>query len=92
MPISDLKVSQETFNEFLASLKEAASIVPKYGTINVDPDIPGVIQIWYEIKGIIYNFNKCMKPFLKWFGVEKGNGLSTFSVNMDRPGELINDN
>ena len=30
-----------------------------------------------------------MKPFLKWFCVEEGNGLSPFAVDMDSPAELI---
>ena len=39
--------------DFVAILKEEASIVPQYGTINLDPDIPAVMQIWPEIKVII---------------------------------------
>ena len=62
---SDFKGHQEKIPYFVASLKSAASIVPPYGQINVDPDIPGVIQLWPEIKVIILNVNQFMKPFLK---------------------------
>ena len=48
------------------------------------------MQLCTEIKGIICNANQFMKPFLKIFVVEEGNGLSPFSVYMDTPAELIN--
>ena len=41
--------------------------------------------------GIILAVNACMVPFLNTFGIEKGNCLSPFSVNIDSPhvlGEL----
>ena len=44
--VSNFNRYQETFTDFVADLKAAASIVPPSGTINLDPDIPAVIQIW----------------------------------------------
>ena len=35
--------------------------------------------------GIILGLNAWMMPFLKTFGVEKGNGLSPFAVSIDIP-------
>ena len=63
--------------------------MPPSVPINVDPYIPVGIHLWPEIKSIIFNFNQFMKPFLKIFGVEEGNGLSPFSVDMDIPADLI---
>ena len=42
---SYFKGYQETCPDFVAILKAAASIVPPSGTINLDPDIPAVIQL-----------------------------------------------
>ena len=40
----------ETFPGFVSILKAAASTLSPYGPINVDPDIPEVIQIWSKVK------------------------------------------
>ena len=39
--------------------------------------------------GIILAVNSWMVPFLKTFGLEKGNGLSPFAVNIDSPHALV---
>ena len=42
--------------------------------------------------GIILAVNAWMVPFVKKFGVDKGNGLSPFAVSIDSPyalGELV---
>ena len=44
---SSFKGYQETFTNVLESLKAAASIIPPYGSINVDPVIPEVKHIWH---------------------------------------------
>ena len=66
---STFKRHQEIFTEFVVILKAVASNVTPYGTINLDPDIPAVIQIWPLTKGIICNVNQLMDPFLKIFGL-----------------------
>ena len=38
--------------------------------------------------GTILAVNAWMVPFLKTFGLEKGNSLSTFDVSIDIPHEL----
>ena len=87
---SSFKGYQETFPDLVASLNVAASTVPPYIPINLDPDIPAVIHIWHEIKCIIFNVNQSMKTFLNIFGVEERNGLSQFSVDIDSTYDLIN--
>ena len=87
---SDFKGHQEKIPYFLASLKSAASIVPPYVQINVDPDIPAVIQLWTEIKCTICNVNQFMNTSLKLFCVEEVNGISSFSVDIHSPADLIN--
>ena len=84
---SDLLTSRSVY--FVSILNVAVSSVPPYGKINVYPEIPAVIQLWPEIKGIICNINQFMKPFLKIFGVEEGNGPSPFYVDMDTLYDLI---
>ena len=45
--------------------------------------------------GIILEVNAWMVPFLKTFGVEKGNGISPFYVSIDGPnalGKLVKEN
>ena len=69
-------------------MKAAASTVKNCGTIDVELDIPEVIQIFPKVKGTINNVNHFMKPFLKIFGMEYGNGISPFAVDMDDPSDL----
>ena len=38
---------------------------------------------------IILAVNACMLPFLKTFGVDKGNDLSPFAASIDSPHALI---
>ena len=83
------KVYQKTFTKFVSSLKTAALTVTTYGTIDVDLAMPSVTHLWSKVKIIIINANYFMKPFLKLFGVEYGNGLSPIDVDMDISGDLI---
>ena len=41
------------------------------------------------MKGIIRVVNRSMKPFLKLFGVEEGNGLLLFAGDINTPEELL---
>ena len=45
--------------------------------------------MWEEVKGVIEVVNSWMMPFLKLFGVEVGNGLSPFAVDIDTPSDLL---
>ena len=66
-------------------------VVLLYTQFEVDLERPPVEHIWPEVMGIILALNSCMVPFLNTFGIEKGNCLSPFSVNIDSPhvlGEL----
>ena len=68
------------------------SIVPLYTQFEVDIEQLPVKHIWTELMGIILAANVCLVPFLKKFGVEKGNGISHFDVSIDIPhalGELV---
>ena len=67
-------------------------IVLLYTQFEVDLERPPVNQIWPEVMGIILAVNAWMVPFMKTFGVEKGNFLSPFDVSIDIPhalGELV---
>ena len=48
-------------------MKTAASIVPSYGPIKAEPDIPVVVHIWPGMKGIICNVKNCNKPLKSCF-------------------------
>ena len=63
-------------------------IVLVYTQVKVDLETPPVEQIWPEVMGIILVVNAWMVPFMKTFGVEKVNGLSTFSVSIYIPHTL----
>ena len=63
-------------------------IVLLYTQLEVDLERPPVEHIWPEVMGIILAVNAWMVPFLKTFGVEKGNGLSPFAVSIDIPHAL----
>ena len=58
------------------------------GPIDVDLTMPAVDQLWNSVKGIISFETRVMKPFLKIFGSEVGNGLSPFAVNIETPGYI----
>ena len=45
-------------------------------------------QLWDEVFGVIEMAREKMIPFLKLFGVEKGNGLSPLAVKIDTPADL----
>eukprot|EP00957_Ditylum_brightwellii_P177655 13531902-Ditylum_brightwellii.AAC.1 len=80
---------KETFSEFVLSLKAASSKLPPSGPIDVDTDIPAVTQLWPGLNNVIYTVKNAMKPFLKLFGVEEGNDLSPFAVDINSPHERI---
>ena len=67
-------------------------IVLLYTQVEVDLGQPLVKQNFPEVMGILLVVNAWMVPFLKTFGVEKGNGQYTFPVSIDSPhalGELV---
>ena len=57
--------------------------------MDVDLDEKAVDQLWSEVKGVMEVALAWMKPFLKLFGVEEGNGLSPFAVGIDSPSDLV---
>ena len=63
-------------------------IVLLYNRVEFNIERPPVRHIWPEVMGTILAANARMVPFLKTFGVEKGNGLSHFSVCIDSPHAL----
>ena len=63
-------------------------IVLLYTQIEVDLEGPPDEHIWPEVMGIILSVNAWMLPFLRTFGVEKGNGLSPFAIIIDSPHAL----
>ena len=85
---TSFKGYQQTFPEFLDTLKKG-SVGATTGPVNVDDDKPAVDQLWDEVKGVIEVVNSWMLPFLKVFGVEKGNGLSPFAVPIETPSDLL---
>jgi hypothetical protein len=67
---------------FIDNIKKGSS---SSGPIDVDLTKPAVDQLWNSVKGIISFGTRVMKPFLKIFGSEVGNGLSPFAVNIETP-------
>ena len=63
-----------------------------YNWVEVDLKRLPVEHIWPEVMGIILGVNAWVVPFLKTFGVVKGNDIFHFSVSINIPhaiGELV---
>ena len=60
------------------------------GPIDVDLTKPAVDQLWDTVQGILLFGTNLMRPFLKIFGSEVGNGLSPFAVDIETPGCVKN--
>ena len=56
--------------------------------MNVDLDTPAVDQLWDEVNDIIEIANLWMVLLLKVSVVEEGNGILSFTVSIDTPGNL----
>ena len=72
--------------KFVDNMKKGSST---QGPVDVDLSKPAVDQLWSTVKGIISFGNSIMKPFLKLFGSEMGNGLSPFAVDIATAGYVI---
>lgn len=77
-----------TFPDFLASTKRGSIKPMKAGPVHVDLDDPAVHQVWPEVLKIITIVNMSMKPFLEFFGVVEGNGISPFLRAYETPEDL----
>ena len=80
---------QKTFPGFVNSLKAASAKRPPVGPIDVDLSAAAVTQLWPTVKAVIRMVNENMKPFLKLFGSEEGNGVSPFLVDINEPSDLL---
>jgi len=85
---TSFKGYQHTFPEFLSSLRAGLDGYSA-GPIHVDNSRPAVDQLWDEVQGVLEFTNLFMIPFLKLFGVEEGNGLSPFAVDISSPKDLL---
>lgn len=80
---------QATFPDFIKSIQaEASEMNANCGPVHVDLQKPAVDQLWSVVQGQIKSVNQKMKPFLKIFGVEEGNGLSPFACDITSPRHL----
>ena len=80
-----LKGYQQTYAEFISTIKTAAENKPPVGPVDVDLATPAVTQLWPRVKEIINTVNRVMKPFLQLFGTKEGNGISPCAVDIDTP-------
>ena len=78
-------VSHDIFHSMQIYNFVSPIILLLYTQVKVDLERLPVEQIWPELMGIILAVNAWMVPFLTKFGVEKGNGLSSFSIIIDSP-------
>ena len=81
---------QQSFPEFIESLKKASASLNdcECGPVEIDLTMPAANQLWEEVDGIMKATNAWMKPFLAKYGVEEGNGLSPFAVDIDSTSDL----
>ena len=83
---SSMKGYPAGLQKFVENMKKGSSTS---GPINVDLTEPAVDQLWSTVKGIISYATRIMKPFLKLFGSEAGNGLSPFAVDIATQGYVL---
>lgn len=88
---------QATFSDFIKSLQNEALEADNNnkeksnscrGPVHVNTHEPAVHQLWDVVKGQLKEINNTMKPFLKSFGIEEGNGLSPFACDITSPQHL----
>lgn len=68
--------------EFIKNMQKGSAYS---GPIDVDLTKPAVDQLWDTVQGILSFGTNLMRPFLKIFGSEVGNGLSPFAVEIETP-------
>eukprot|EP00957_Ditylum_brightwellii_P150860 11487187-Ditylum_brightwellii.AAC.1 len=84
LPLRQVNTYMECENDYFPKEVTTGS-----GPLDVDLKKTVVDQLWEQTKGVIQAFNSWMIPFLKLFGVKKGNILSPFTCNFDTPDDLI---
>ena len=84
---NEFRRCKETFGEYIDSAKKNAEN-KSGGVVGVNFDRPDIYQLFSDSQGIIHVVNAVMKPFLKCFGVEGGNGLSLFCRGFESKEEL----
>jgi hypothetical protein len=77
-----------SFPDFVKSLM-SGSKHPLAGPFDVDLSKAAVDQLWDKVNEVINTVNRVCRPLLKKFGVEEGNGLSSFAVDMHEPNDLL---
>ena len=63
--------------------------MPKGGPIEVDLSSPAVNQLWDNVRYVMNMTSEKMRPFLKLFGVDDGNGLTPFAAHIDTTDQLL---
>ncbi len=58
------------------------------GNVEVNINNPVVCQLWDEVMGLLAFTRSVMVPFLTFFGVVEGRGLSSFAVKINTPQDL----
>ncbi len=85
--------SNTIFKEYGASLKSFVDTLKKVfdssSSIDIDLDSTAIEQLWETVKGVVTTLNSWMAPFLKAFGVEEGNEISSFAVYIESPSNHI---
>ena len=84
---TSFKGYQQPFPDYIKCFK-SSSIEDECNPVDLDLDKANINRLWDEATGVIEVKNCWMRPFLKVFGGEEGNGLSSFAVSIDIPGHL----
>ncbi len=70
---------QSTFEEYVENLrKDNPNDKQCHGRVHVSLDKSAVSSLWDKVLGVIEYSNAIATSFLSLFGIEEGNGLSTF--------------
>ena len=80
---------QKTFSDLINRSQASGGVQESSGPLHVYLNQLDVGQFWDEVSVLLQAAMVWMVPFLNLFGVEEGNGLSPFDVNIDTPGGLV---
>jgi hypothetical protein len=80
---------QSTFEEYVESLRnDDPNDKQCHGSVHVSLDESAVSLLWDKVWGVIEYSNAIATSFASLFGIEDGNGLSTFVTSIDEPLDL----
>jgi hypothetical protein len=84
-----LEGNQSMFEEYVESLRnDNPNDTQCHGRVHVSLDKSAVSSLWDRVQGVIEYSHAIAISFLSLFGIDEGNGLSTFVTSIAKPSDL----